>query len=155
MALIQISEPGQMPEPHERRQAVGIDLGTTNSLVAAMRSGGPRVLSDEQGKTLVPSIVNYGENGIVCTGDSARRRSVSDPLNTLISWPQGCPRGPWLCPWCPWPWLWSLAGAISWDQGCPSWSLALSSLALSIRSGIFSILALSTAFTVSWSLHGI
>ena len=85
MALIQISEPGQMPEPHERRQAVGIDLGTTNSLVAAMRSGGPRVLSDEQGKTLVPSIVNYGENGIVCTGDSARRRSVSDPLNTLIS----------------------------------------------------------------------
>ena len=85
MALIQISEPGQMPEPHERRQAVGIDLGTTNSLVAAMRSGGPRVLSDEHGKTLVPSIVNYGENGIVCTGDSARRRSVSDPLNTLIS----------------------------------------------------------------------
>ena len=85
MALIQISEPGQMPEPHERRQAVGIDLGTTNSLVAAMGSGGPRVLSDEQGKTLVPSIVNYGENGIVRTGDSARRRSVSDPLNTLIS----------------------------------------------------------------------
>ena len=85
MALIQISEPGQAPEPHERRQAVGIDLGTTNSLVAAMRSSGPEVLSDEQDKTLVPSIVNYGENGIVLTGDSARQRSVSDPLNTLIS----------------------------------------------------------------------
>ncbi|MAA54369.1 MAG: Fe-S protein assembly chaperone HscA [Porticoccaceae bacterium] len=85
MALIQISEPGQAPEPHERRQAVGIDLGTTNSLVAAVRSSGPEVLSDEQGKTLVPSIVNYGENGIVFTGDSARQRSVSDPLNTLIS----------------------------------------------------------------------
>ena len=85
MALLQISEPGQMPNTHKRRQAVGIDLGTTNSLVAALRSGIPEVLSDEEGETLVPSMVNYGRNGVICIGDSARQNSVSDPLNTMIS----------------------------------------------------------------------
>ena len=85
MALLQISEPGQTTEPHERRQAVGIDLGTTNSLVAALRGGIPQVLGDEEGKTLVPSVVNYGHDGVVCTGESARQKSVRDPLNTMMS----------------------------------------------------------------------
>ena len=59
MALLQISEPGESPAPHQRRLAVGIDLGTTNSLVAAVRSSVPEVLPDDQGRPLLPSVVRY------------------------------------------------------------------------------------------------
>ena len=63
MALFQISEPGQAPAPHERRHAVGIDLGTTNSLVACVRSGVAETLPDEQGRHLLPSVVRYLTQG--------------------------------------------------------------------------------------------
>ena len=63
MALLQISEPGMSTAPHQHRLAVGIDLGTTNSLVATVRSGSPEVLSDEDGRALLPSIVRYLPNG--------------------------------------------------------------------------------------------
>ena len=63
MALLQISEPGQSPNPHQRRIAVGIDLGTTHSLVAAMRSGVAECLVDAQGKAILPSAVRYLEGG--------------------------------------------------------------------------------------------
>ena len=59
MALLQISEPGMSTAPHEHRLAIGIDLGTTNSLVASVRSGVAEVLVDEQGQTLLPSVVHY------------------------------------------------------------------------------------------------
>ena len=59
MALLQIAEPGQTPQPHQRRLAVGIDLGTTNSLVASVRSGLAEPLADEQGRLLLPSAVRY------------------------------------------------------------------------------------------------
>ena len=62
MALLQIAEPGQTAAPHQHRLAVGIDLGTTNSLVAAVRSGQATILNDEQDRSLVPSVVYYGEN---------------------------------------------------------------------------------------------
>ena len=63
MALFQISEPGQSPEPHQQRLAVGIDLGTTNSLVATVRSGVATVLADAYGRALLPSIVRYFPDG--------------------------------------------------------------------------------------------
>ena len=63
MALLQIAEPGMSTAPHQHRLAVGIDLGTTNSLVATVRSGSPEVLSDEEGRSLLPSIVRYLDNG--------------------------------------------------------------------------------------------
>jgi molecular chaperone HscA len=59
MALLQISEPGESPEPHQRKLAVGIDLGTTHSLVATVRSGSAEVIADEEGRALLPSIVRY------------------------------------------------------------------------------------------------
>ena len=62
MALLQIAEPGQTAAAHQHRLAVGIDLGTTNSLVAAVRSGQATILNDEQDRSLVPSVVYYGEN---------------------------------------------------------------------------------------------
>ncbi|MFX6035636.1 Hsp70 family protein, partial [Acinetobacter baumannii] len=62
MALLQISEPGMSPAPHQRRLAVGIALGTTNSLVAAVRNSIPEVLADESGRTLLPSVVRYLPN---------------------------------------------------------------------------------------------
>ncbi len=83
MVLLQISEPGQSPEPHQRRRAVGIDLGTTNSLVATVRSGTPETLPVCGDSHLLPSVVHYGEETLV--GEKARDRAVSDPLNTLIS----------------------------------------------------------------------
>ncbi len=83
MVLLQISEPGQSPEPHQRRRAVGIDLGTTNSLVATVRSGTPETLSVEGESHLLPSVVHYGEEVLV--GRKAMEFAVSDPLNTLIS----------------------------------------------------------------------
>lgn len=85
MALLQISEPGQSPDPHQHRRAVGIDLGTTNSLVATVRSGTAVALADEQGNHLLPSVVHYGADGEVEVGARALARAVDDPLNTLIS----------------------------------------------------------------------
>ncbi|MFF7108603.1 Fe-S protein assembly chaperone HscA [Pseudomonas sichuanensis] len=84
MALLQIAEPGQSPQPHQRRLAVGIDLGTTNSLVAAVRSGRSEPLPDAQGRVILPSAVRYLENG-VDVGLSAREAAPSDPLNTIVS----------------------------------------------------------------------
>jgi molecular chaperone HscA len=85
VALLQISEPGQSPQPHQRKHAVGIDLGTTNSLVAAVRSGSPQILADEQGRHLLPSVVHYYNEGVSCIGYEAAEHNVSDPLNTITS----------------------------------------------------------------------
>jgi len=85
MALLQISEPGQSPAPHRQRLAVGIDLGTTNSLVAAVRSGVAAVLPDAQGRPLLPSIVRYLKNGAVEVGYAAQAKQAEDPGNTLVS----------------------------------------------------------------------
>jgi len=85
MALLQISEPGQSPEPHQARLAVGIDLGTTNSLVATVRSGMPVVLPDAQGRPLLPSIVRYHADGRVDVGYAAQARQAEDPKNTIVS----------------------------------------------------------------------
>ena len=65
MALLQIAEPGQSSNPHEHRIGIGIDLGTTNSLVATVRSGVPKILQDQHDHTLLPSIVNYGKDEMV------------------------------------------------------------------------------------------
>jgi len=85
MALFQISEPGQSPEPHERRHAVGIDLGTTNSLVASVRSGVAATLPDDQGRHLLPSVVRYLANGTPVVGQDAASVAHEDPLNTIAS----------------------------------------------------------------------
>jgi molecular chaperone HscA len=85
MALLQISEPGLSPEPHQGRPAVGIDLGTTNSLVATVRSGGPVVLPDSHGRPLLPSIVRYLPDGRVEVGYAAQARQADDPKNTIVS----------------------------------------------------------------------
>src|SRR5688572_1950014 len=85
MALLQISEPGLSPAPHEHRLAVGIDLGTTNSLVATVRSGMTTVLPDSLGRPLLPSIVRYSKDGSVEVGYSAQARQASDPRNTIVS----------------------------------------------------------------------
>ncbi|MBK9606089.1 MAG: Fe-S protein assembly chaperone HscA [Betaproteobacteria bacterium] len=85
MALLQISEPGESPAPHQRRVAIGIDLGTTNSLVAVVRNGSAEVLRDEAGRTLLPSVVRYEENGRVTAGAEAQRHLARDPRNTIAS----------------------------------------------------------------------
>ncbi|MFN4148226.1 MAG: Hsp70 family protein, partial [Rhodocyclaceae bacterium] len=85
MALLQISEPGQSAAPHEHRLAVGIDLGTTNSLVATVRSGMAVVLNDELGRPLLPSIVRYAPDGKVEVGYEAQAHQASDPKNTIVS----------------------------------------------------------------------
>ncbi|MTI12972.1 Fe-S protein assembly chaperone HscA [Sansalvadorimonas verongulae] len=82
--LLQISEPGQSPDPHQRKLAVGIDLGTTNSLVASVRSGTAETLPDAGGEHILPSVVHYG-NKCTMTGREARRLAAEDPLNTIIS----------------------------------------------------------------------
>ena len=84
MALLQISEPGQSAAPHQRKHAAGIDLGTTNSLVAVNRSGVVDTLPDEQGRHLLPSVVWYGEDKIL-VGYDALEKQAEDPLNTLSS----------------------------------------------------------------------
>ncbi|WP_105101644.1 Fe-S protein assembly chaperone HscA [Microbulbifer pacificus] len=84
MALLQISEPGQTPEPHQRKRAVGIDLGTTNSLVATVRSGTAEALPAADGRVILPSAVRYRENGVE-VGYAARAAAGDDPYNTLIS----------------------------------------------------------------------
>jgi len=85
MALLQISEPGQSPAPHQQRRAVGIDLGTTNSLVATVRSGVATVLPDAQGRPLLPSIVRYSADGRVEVGYAAQAHQTEDPTNTILS----------------------------------------------------------------------
>ena len=85
MALLQISEPGMTPAPHEQRLAVGIDLGTTNSLVATVRSAQSTVLPDAHGRPLLPSIVRYLPNGRVEVGYAAQARQADDPKNTIVS----------------------------------------------------------------------
>ncbi|MBO2616817.1 Fe-S protein assembly chaperone HscA [Shewanella algae] len=84
MALLQIAEPGQMAAPHQHRLAAGIDLGTTNSLVAAVRSGEASTLADEQGRHSLPSVVHYDEQG-VRVGHDALADSAKDPENTIVS----------------------------------------------------------------------
>src|SRR5918999_3779685 len=85
MALLQISEPGMSPAPHEHRLAVGIDLCTTNSLVATVRSGTPSVLPDTLGRPLLPSIVRYAKDGKVEVGYPAQAKQATDPRNTVVS----------------------------------------------------------------------
>ena len=84
MALLQISEPGQSSAPHQHRRAAGIDLGTTNSLVASVRSGEAQCLPDDEGRVLLPSIVHYAAQGRQ-VGYSAQELQTSDPLNTISS----------------------------------------------------------------------
>lgn len=85
MALLQISEPGLAPAPHARRLAAGIDLGTTNSLVASVRSGVAETLPDKNGAHLLPSVVRYRADGVVVVGEDALDAAVGDPLNTIAS----------------------------------------------------------------------
>jgi molecular chaperone HscA len=85
MALLQISEPGQTPNPHERRIAVGIDLGTTHSLVASVRNGVAECLPDEQGRVLLPSVVRYLSGNRREIGYVAQAAQATDPENTIAS----------------------------------------------------------------------
>ncbi len=84
MALLQLSEPGESSAPHQHRLAAGIDLGTTNSLVATVRSGKVETLPDEEGSHLLPSVVRYTDDAVI-VGEQARARATTDPLNTIAS----------------------------------------------------------------------
>ena len=85
MALLQISEPGQSPDPHQRRIAVGIDLGTTHSLVASVRSGVAECLPDDQGRVILPSVVRFMPDQGRQIGFDALQSAATDPLNTIAS----------------------------------------------------------------------
>ena len=85
MALLQISEPGGTPDPHQRRFAVGIDLGTTHSLVAALRHGVAECLPDAQGRVILPSAVRYLAGGGRQIGQTALDAASTDPRNTIVS----------------------------------------------------------------------
>lgn len=85
MALLQISEPGMSAAPHQHKLAVGIDLGTTNSLVATVKSGMATVLQDEHGHALLPSVVRYMPEGEVVVGHDAQAQQSADPVNTIAS----------------------------------------------------------------------
>jgi molecular chaperone HscA len=85
MALLQISEPGMSTAPHQHRLAVGIDLGTTNSLVATVRNGISTVLNDEQGRAMLPSVVRYIGAQNILVGEAAQRTQSEDPINTISS----------------------------------------------------------------------
>ena len=85
MALLQISEPGMSAAPHQHRLAVGIDLGTTNSLVATVRSGSAACLPDKEGRVTLPSVVRYAENGDMEIGYGALKAQKTDPVNTVSS----------------------------------------------------------------------
>lgn len=85
MALLQISEPGMSPDPHQRRYAIGIDLGTSNSLVAVCRSGVPDALPDEQGRKLLPSVVHYRAGAAPVVGHAAQQALLSDTGNVISS----------------------------------------------------------------------
>ncbi len=93
MALLQIAEPGQSTAPHEHRLAVGIDLGTTHSLVATVRSGVPEVLRDAAGRYLLPSVVRYLSSGDIEIGEAAKRAASQDPHNTIASFKRFMGRG--------------------------------------------------------------
>ncbi|WP_264404237.1 Fe-S protein assembly chaperone HscA [Vibrio owensii] len=84
MALLQIAEPGQSSAPHEHKLAAGIDLGTTNSLVASVRSGDATTLKDEQGRSILPSVVNYTQDS-ASVGYDAKGKAELEPANTIIS----------------------------------------------------------------------
>src|SRR6476469_2844117 len=84
MTLFQISEPGESPLPHARKRAIGIDLGTTNSLVATVRHGIAVVLPDSEGRPLVPSVVRYADGGVE-VGYAAQACATRDPANTIVS----------------------------------------------------------------------
>ncbi|WP_122035998.1 Fe-S protein assembly chaperone HscA [Aliivibrio sp. EL58] len=84
MAFLQISEPGQSAAPHQHKLAVGIDLGTTNSLVASVRSGEAKTLPDTKGNVILPSVVQY-QNDKICVGANAYQSAALDPQNTIIS----------------------------------------------------------------------
>ncbi len=85
MALLQISEPGMSAAPHQHRLAVGIDLGTTNSLVATVRSGMSTILQDDHGHALLPSVVRYAPDGEIVVGHEAQAQQSNDPANTIAS----------------------------------------------------------------------
>ena len=85
MALLQISEPGMSPDPHQQRLAVGIDLGTTNSLVATVRHSVAEVIEDGRGRALLPSVVRYAEDGQTVVGQTASEQAAADPANTIVS----------------------------------------------------------------------
>ena len=85
MALLQLSEPGQTPDPHQRRIAIGIDLGTTHSLVASVRNGVSECLPDAQGRVILPSVVRYLDGGRSQIGFDALAAQVQDPSNTISS----------------------------------------------------------------------
>jgi molecular chaperone HscA len=85
MALLQISEPGLSAAPHQHRLAVGIDLGTTNSLAATVRNGISLVLNDADGRALLPSVVRYTADGVVQVGEAAQAVQSEDPVNTIVS----------------------------------------------------------------------
>ena len=85
MALLQIAEPGQSAAPHQQKLAVGIDLGTTNSLIATVRNGHSDVLLDEQNRPLLPSVVHFGKDDNVIVGYEAAELATQDPQNTVIS----------------------------------------------------------------------
>lgn len=85
MALLQIAEPGESTAPHQHRLAVGIDLGTTNSLVATVRNSVPVVLNDDKGRALLPSVVRYFADGRTVVGHAAQAAQAQDPRNTIAS----------------------------------------------------------------------
>jgi molecular chaperone HscA len=85
MALLNIAEPGMATAPHQHRLAVGIDLGTTNSLVAAVRSGAATILTDDEGRALLPSAVRYHGDGRIEVGHETLARAQEDPANTFLS----------------------------------------------------------------------
>jgi len=85
MALIQITEPGQAIDPHQRKRAAGIDLGTTHSLIASVRAGHVQTLPDESGSHLLPSVVRYEEDNRISVGAGAVQAGVMDPANTIAS----------------------------------------------------------------------
>jgi molecular chaperone HscA len=85
MALLQISEPGQASAPHQHKLAIGIDLGTTNSLVASVQSGQSKVLTDENNKAILPSVVHCGKDNKLTVGCDACPYAKTDPTNTIIS----------------------------------------------------------------------
>lgn len=93
MALLQISEPGQAPDPHQRRIAIGIDLGTTHSLVASVRHGVPECLPDEQGRVVLPSVVRYLKGGAREIGFTAQVNRTLDAQNTVASFKRFMGRG--------------------------------------------------------------
>lgn len=85
MALLQISEPGQSPEPHQNKLAIGIDLGTTNSLVATVKQGEPLTIPGVNGEALLPSAVHYGPDGTICVGAEVKKHAALDSANTILS----------------------------------------------------------------------